>query len=204
MGSISSDGSSARSAQDLAEVCTLSPEGLAERIAWVRREILPHAIHSERLPTGIAWELDAAPGLVEKLDRLVTLERECCDGIVFEHGRSAQPGRLRLEVRGVNPDAEAFRSLREPPAKGVPSGSRLAKAAGIGFVASLAVCCALPLVAGVIFGGAFATAVARLDQPWLIALVSIALGAVAWWWLGRRARSSAGCGAQSGVCGRSC
>jgi len=200
---IVTDHSSSAPGKNLAEVCTLSPEGLAERIAWIRREILPHARRSERLLSGIAWELDAAPGLAEKLDRLVALERECCDGIVFEHGPSADAGRLRLEVRGVNPDAESFRSLLVPTTQGATRGGRLAKATVFGFLGSLAVCCALPLAASVAVGGAAAAALAQFDDPAAIGLGTIALGAAAWWWLGRRSDRSARTGATSN-CGPSC
>ena len=96
---------------DPAGVCTLPKDGLAERLAWIREEILPHACRSERLEAGFAWELDAAPGLAEKLDRLIALERECCSSIVFERTDSSVPGRLRLEVRGIDPDAAVFRVL---------------------------------------------------------------------------------------------
>jgi hypothetical protein len=94
-----------------AEVCTLSTDGLSERIAWIRDEILPHALRTERLANGVAWELDAAPGLAEKIDHLIALERECCRGIAFERTNGSAPGRLRLEVRGVDPDATVFRKL---------------------------------------------------------------------------------------------
>src|SRR5687767_9765784 len=95
---------------DPAEVCTLSPDGLGKRIAWIRDEILPHAHRIERLESGLAWELDRAPGLAEKVERLIALERECCSGIVFERLDSATRGHMRLEVRGIDPDAEIFRS----------------------------------------------------------------------------------------------
>jgi hypothetical protein len=85
--------------------CTLSTDRLAERLAWIRSRILPHAVRMERLAAGVAWELDAAPGLADELERLIALERECCEGIAFERMSSATPGRLRLEVRGVDPDA---------------------------------------------------------------------------------------------------
>jgi hypothetical protein len=96
---------------DPAEVCTLSGDGLAERLAWIRDEILPHVRRTERLASGLAWELDAAPGLAEKLDRLIALERECCGGVVFERTEASAAGLLRLEVRGIDPDAAAFRAL---------------------------------------------------------------------------------------------
>jgi hypothetical protein len=93
-------------------VCSLPPDALRERIAWIRDEILVHARSSERLESGLAWELERAPGLAEKLDRLIALERECCTGVVFERLASATPGRIRFEIRGIDPTSELFRPLR--------------------------------------------------------------------------------------------
>jgi hypothetical protein len=88
-----------------APVCTLSDEAFAERSAWIRSEILPHARRSETLASGIAWELDPAEGLAEKIDELIALERACCARLVFVRTKAAQPDRLRLEVRGKDPAA---------------------------------------------------------------------------------------------------
>jgi len=80
--------------------CALGASELAERVAWIRREILPHALAREDLPAGgFAWELAAAAGLAETLDRLVALESACCVALAFARVPSALPGRLRLEVR---------------------------------------------------------------------------------------------------------
>ena len=104
--------SAAAAKLDPATVCSLSSDDLNERLAWIQREILPHARATERLESAIAWELDAVPGLVEKLDQLISLERRCCGEIVFERMEGSVPGRLRLEVRGIDPDAPLFRSLQ--------------------------------------------------------------------------------------------
>jgi hypothetical protein len=94
--------------------CTLADDELANRLAWIRAEILPHARGMERLADGVAWELAEAPGLAEKLDRLIELERACCSSLVFARTASATPGGLRLEIRGVDPDAEILRALEAP------------------------------------------------------------------------------------------
>lgn len=104
--------------RDPAEDCTLSADGMSDRLAWIREQIVPHAIHMVRLDQGLAFELAPVPGLSAKLDRLIELETECCSDIVFERVASATPGRLRLEVRGIDPDAGVFRSLH------VPAGER--------------------------------------------------------------------------------
>jgi hypothetical protein len=114
---MSSDSTKADPAQgdaalDPNAVCTLPADGLSERLAWIRSEILPHAVASERRPNGIVFELEDVPGLADKLDRLVALERDCCSGIDFRHWTSATVGRRRLEVLGIDPGAAAFISLQ--------------------------------------------------------------------------------------------
>jgi hypothetical protein len=81
-------------------------------MAWIRSEILPHALGTERLDGGVAFELADAPGLAERLEDLIGLERTCCPGLDFRRAASGRPGRLRLEVHGIDPDAAVFRSLR--------------------------------------------------------------------------------------------
>jgi hypothetical protein len=92
-------------------VCTLPGDQLGDRLAWIRREILPHAVATERRERGLAFELTEAPGLAEKLELLIRLERDCCSGIAFERVASEAPGRLRLEIHGIDPDAPVVKSL---------------------------------------------------------------------------------------------
>jgi hypothetical protein len=113
---------------DPAALCTLPAGGLGERMAWIRREILPHALETSRLDRGLAFELASAPGLAARIDDLIAFERECCSSIVFERLASATPGRLRLEVRGIDPEAAVFRSLRGPASPVPRRIFRLAKA----------------------------------------------------------------------------
>lgn len=181
---------------DPAAVCSLPPDDMAARMAWVRQEILPHAIETVRLGRGLAFELLAAPGLGERLDRLVELERACCSEIVFESMASAVPGRLRLEVRGIDPDAEIFRSLDVPASTGEQPSlrARVAQAAAAGVLGSLILCCVLPVAAVAALGTAAAPLTA-LDGPVPIALGALVGGTAAWWWLGRRrVAHDAGCG----------
>jgi hypothetical protein len=176
---------------DPAEVCTLPKDGLNERMAWIRDEILPHARATESLASGLAWELDPAPGLSEKLDRLIALERECCRGIVFERAEASVPGRLRLEVRGIDPAAAVFGTLPVPRERPPARWALLAKAGGLGVLVSLVVCCGVPLLAAALVGGGAAASLAAFDQPWVIALGTLPGAAAAWWWLRGRAALSA-------------
>ncbi len=112
---------------DPVDVCTLSGSGWSERVEWVRREIVPHAVGSERLADGLALELRDEPGLAAKLDAWSALERDCCAALSFERRESAIPGRLRFEIHGVDPDAATFAALRAdvgPGSAQCPSASR--------------------------------------------------------------------------------
>ncbi|MDJ0785754.1 MAG: hypothetical protein QNK05_03030 [Myxococcota bacterium] len=182
--------------QDPARVCTLPPEGLEDRLAWIRTAILPHAVETERLPDGLALELRAAPGVADALDRLVALEKECCGSIGFVHRAGREPERRRLEIHGVDPDAGVFRDFQateSSPPYDRPT-RRLLKAAGVGLLASLIVCCVLPIGAAALLGAA-AAPLAGLDAPAPIAAGALLGGLGAWWWLGRaRPSATSGCG----------
>lgn len=182
---------------DPAAVCTLSPDGLDDRLTWIRREIVPHAVFHERLDRGLAFELVAAPGSSEALDRLIALERQCCSSIVFERKAGTAPGRLRLEIHGVDPSAAVFRSGVEAEDR-PPERARWLRAAAAGLLASAFVCCIVPVAAISVLGAA-AAPLAALDTPAALVAGAVAAGGGAWWWLGRRARRTAreaspGCG----------
>jgi hypothetical protein len=177
---------------DPIEGCTLSAGRLHERLAWIRREILPHAVASETLADGIAWEFADAPGLAAKLDQLVALERECCSGIVFQQEHSLAAGRRRLEMRGIDPRVAGFviPTLEVGVSAQRSLGGRLAKAAGFGTLLSLLVCCVLPIVAAALVGASAAAPFASLDDPWMIGGAMVLSGGAAFAWQSRRRASA--------------
>ncbi|MDX1648550.1 MAG: hypothetical protein R3263_01730 [Myxococcota bacterium] len=192
----------ARRTTDPLEVCTLSADGMQERLAWIHHEILPHHVATERLVDGLALELAPAPGLRERLERLIALERACCDGIVFALAPAGSPDGLRLEIRGVDPDAPVLAALRRPAASRSDRGRRLARAAGVGAALGLLLCCAAPVAAVLLVG---ATPWRALDHPGTLALVSAAGTGAAWWWLaGRRRRGGPRRDASRDGCGGGC
>jgi hypothetical protein len=135
---------------------------------------------------------------------LIALERECCGGIVFERTHASVPGRLRLEVRGIDPDAAVFRTLQVQRENDRARRALLAKASGLGVLVSFVVCCVLPLLAAALVGGAAAAPLAVLDQPWVIGLGTLPATAAAWWWLRRRSSGRATGVRRGGACGPGC
>ena len=173
-------------AAEMASGCSLSPEALQGRLSWIRDEILPHAVTTERADDGITWELDDAPGLAARLDQLVALERQCCPGLQLAHATDPSTGRRRLQVAGIDPDAAIFTSLQVEAKRRSPLGGRVAKAAGFGAVASLLLCCVIPLSAAAILGTAAATDFKQLENPVVLAGFALVFGVAVFAWLGRR------------------
>ena len=159
---------------DVSSFCTLDPKALRERIAMVRREILPHATRTEALSDGRAWTFPAT--LRNRLQQLVELERQCCTDEVRFSLREIE-GELRLEVHGVDPNAEVFRALESTAP--VPHLAPGLKSAGLGLGISAVLFCALPLLAVALFGAA-ATPLAALDHPAYIAAGAVAFGLAIW------------------------
>jgi hypothetical protein len=189
---------------DPQEICTLSGNEVDERLTWIRDEILPHATRTVRRSRGLDIELEMAPGLGAKLDRLVALERECCAGISFERADGPEPGRHRLEIRGADPNAAIFRPLLAVDESMPTKSSRAARAAGVGVLASLFVCCVVPLAAGALIGSA-AAPLAGLDHPAPIAGGALMGGFAAWWWMGRGPKHGRSEGASGSTgCGPGC
>jgi hypothetical protein len=96
-------------------VCSLSDEQLEERRAMVRAEILPHVRKVERIEGGFAIETDATPELREKLQDFVALERRCCSSVHWDLSEVPHSGRVRLDVRGLDPDAALLRWREQRP-----------------------------------------------------------------------------------------
>lgn len=178
---------------DPAKICTLPPDDLTERLGWIERAILPDVVAFSRCENARTLELNAAPGLAWKLERWIEAERSCCSGITLEALASDTPGRTRLEIRGIDPDAPIFLQLEARLEHAPPKrrGARIVAALGLGTLGALLVCCVLPLAAVALLGGSV-TMLTALDAPVPIAIVAIAIAGATWVGLGRRAgRTSA-------------
>ena len=97
------------------DVCTLGPDELADRLRWIREEILPHTLGKERLEDGIAIEVSNAPGMSDRIDHWIELERACCEGIRFERHGGRTREQLRIEIHGVDPQGRLFGGLPDLP-----------------------------------------------------------------------------------------
>ncbi len=180
-------------------VCSLPPDELRERVAHLRTELLPLVRRRQQLPDGIAWDFDPGVAMRARLDAFVTFERQCCGSVTFDITEPPESALLRLTVRG--PDAAAFAALggaaSDPPRPATPAGgvALAAKAGTIGVVASLLLCCGLPLAVASVLGVAVAAPLARFDDPILIGLGAILIAVPSWVVLrrGHRVVRPAGC-----------
>lgn len=168
------------------DVCELSKAEVDERIAWTLRELMPWAIGRVRIAGGIALEFADRPGVVERLDHWVELERRCCGSIDWERTTSPLRGQVRVEIRGVNPESPVFAALpwteieeAKPPSSTKRRVARILWASGLGTAVSLFVCCVLPLILSTLAGATLvASSLAWLDDPLWISLGAVAGGVV--------------------------
>ena len=161
-------------------VCSLNDEQLEERRAMVRAEILPHVRKAERIEGGFAVETEATPEMRQKLEDLVALERRCCSSVNWDLSEDARAGRVRLEVRGLDPDSALLGSLVEASAPRTRTLSQVVKAGGLGLGGSFFVLCVLPIGLASLGGATLASRLSGLESPLTLALGALLLGSVTW------------------------
>ena len=184
---------------NLAELCTLSPDALEDRLAMVRREIGPHASATQRLENGIAWDFDATPDMRAKLENLARLESECCGDLEFEIWENPSGTRLRFEISGADPNSGFFDGLSLANPYGTDEKEsneesrrwlRFAKRGGLAVVASFVVCCVLPLAIVSVAGITVAAPLMKLDNPVTIGAGAVLFGALFWLYEKHRSRTA--------------
>ena len=82
--------------------CTLTDPELAERRHTVLNELRRATVRTDRLPNGYAYDFRFSVEMVSQLERLVALERQCCQFLAFNIIET--PNMIRLEVTG-SPEA---------------------------------------------------------------------------------------------------
>ena len=90
---------------DVPIICTLTGPELVERRRTVLDGLRKSQLRTYRLPNGYAYEFPAGAEMLEKLESLVVLERQCCRFLEFNVSQSATA--IRLEVTG-SPEAAAI------------------------------------------------------------------------------------------------
>jgi len=169
-------------------VCSLPSDERRDRVATIRREILPHVTRSETLADGVLLEFEHTPALERALEDLVAFERACCSGLAWGLHR-APVGVLRLTIGGIAPDADWLRRLGGASARAAPRRlARLLGSIGIGTGAAFLLLCVLPIAIAAAGGAALVAPLARLDDPRVLVGASAVLAASSWLW-GRRPRA---------------
>lgn len=172
-------------------VCSLTDDQLEERRAMVRAEILPHVRKALRIEGGFAIETEATSEMRQKLHDLVALERRCCSSVSWDLVEDARADRVRLEVRGLDADAELLGSLVDAPAPPSRALRRLVQAGGLGLGVSLLVLCVLPIGLAALGGATLASSLSSLESPLTVVLGAGLLGTATWAllrWREQRAR----------------
>ncbi len=168
------------------QVCSLPPEDLQQRIAFIRAEILPRAT-SRRVDTeGAQFEFPRDDDLAVQLRDLVDFERQCCSSLEWE--LSEGDDTLTLRVGGLDPASPMLASVMEPPVSSRPLWLNLLRTGGVGLVASFVVFCVVPLGLAAWLGGSVAASLVGLDNPWIIASGALLFGLGGWRWERVRAR----------------
>lgn len=96
------------------QMCSLPTDALQDRLAMIRREILPHVKRTEMLPNGFICEFDRHSDLQAKLEDLVVFERTCCGGLAFDLQSLPDANTLRLTVIGADPHSGIFEPFGGP------------------------------------------------------------------------------------------
>jgi len=86
--------------------CALTDVEMRERRRTLLDLIRSAIIDTTALPSGYLYRFDANDELRERLDRLVTLERQCCPFLTF-HLNDSGEGPICLEIAGA-PEAKSF------------------------------------------------------------------------------------------------
>ncbi len=178
-------------ALDPLDVCTLDANQLAERLRWIRAEILSHALGKEPLEDGIAIEVSDVPGIRDQIDDWLELEADCCQGIRFERHRSRTAEQVRIEIHGIDANGPLFGGVPDLPnrrALVLPSRvGRILRAGGLGAAVSVLLFCILPIGLVALLGATAVTVpLGALDDPLWIGLGALVAAGLIWRWLGRK------------------
>lgn len=173
---------------DIRAICNLSDEEFEARRAQLREGLASEARGREKLSDGLALLFDATPELREKLDAFTSFERECCPGLDFSVREVS--GALRLEIRGIDPEASVFAGIGEARGFEKLAGRgwlRLLRSAGLGVVAAFVLFCVVPIGLVALLGAQLAAPLGALDNPFAVVAGGLVFAGLLWRWERRRA-----------------
>ena len=191
----------------LLALCTLSDSQLTQRLAEIRRDILPHVLQIQTSDDGFTLELRDAPGLKPKVERIIALEQQCCAGALqLDLIEKPQSNGLALDVKGIRlPKGTLEKMLDE--IKEAPNTSfrspglrRALSSGGIGVIGAFIVFCGMPIALAALLGASPTAYLAKLDNPYVVGIGALVFGGAAWWFQKRRSANQAtveqraGCG----------
>jgi hypothetical protein len=78
--------------------CTLTGPELTEHRHTILNELRRATVRTHRLPNGYAYDFHFSAEMLAQLERLVALERHCCQFLAFNIIET--PNMIRLEVTG--------------------------------------------------------------------------------------------------------
>ena len=172
----------------MSQTCHLTDEELEARRRMLREQWVPHIRSRAALPDGVSFTFEATPERRRALEEFVAFERDCCPGLRFSQHEEA--GALRLEIHGVDPQANLFREGGGgggPVQAGTSLAVRVVRAGGLGAVGAFALFCGVPLAVAAVAGARFAAPLGVLDHPLALGLGALLLSAGVWVWERRRA-----------------
>ncbi|MBL4790284.1 MAG: hypothetical protein JKY60_15030 [Kordiimonadaceae bacterium] len=171
------------------DICSLPPTDKQSRLDFFRRDLLPHVKQTETLPDGRAWIFNFSDDLSQKLDDLVIFERQCCSGVTWEIDRDVNAKTIRLSLTGIDPHSKFFDQLGDKGSHSeAPSTIRtLVKSSAAGVMATLGICCIVPLAISLFAGAATAAPLyALVDNGPVISGTAVLASLLAWLYLTRK------------------
>lgn len=83
---------------ELPIACTLTPEGMTDRLAFIDELVADGLLDRTSTPTGLRLRLRDAPQVEQRTRELIAAESECCAFLDFALGR--EDGELVLDISG--------------------------------------------------------------------------------------------------------
>lgn len=174
-----------------AEFCNLDSKCYQARINFMKQEVAPYIKSTKDIDNGLICEFGGSPELLETLNELVSMERQCCPSLTWEikHVDSDIHLSVTGAESGVLRNALSITDVNQNPSK----YKRVTKAGGLAFLISAIVCCTIPAALVLLFGIGVGSSFLFLESPLWIVVIAIALVVPTWLYLGRKKSGYGNC-----------